>query len=102
MITAEQIIARLEAEATKVSRETCSRPPLDNTSKLVHMTGQVAGLERAVSCINEMLASDRKLEDTDDDDDNSARGRFSAQPAVDRRPAPNPLSRGRVSGNTSR
>lgn len=96
MITAEQILARLEAEATSLSRETCTLPPLDNTSKLVHMTGQVAGLERAVSCINEMLASDRKLEDTEDDADNSARGRFSGQSKVDRRPTPHPLSRGRL------
>jgi len=97
MITAEQIIARLTAEAARVSLETCSKPPLDNTSKLVHMTGQVAGLEHAVSCINEMLAADRKLEDTDDDEHSTARERFASKQPVNRRPSPRPFSGSRLS-----
>ena len=97
MITIEQILARLDAEALKVSRETCSKPPLDNTSKLVHMTGVVAGLERAVSCINELVASDRSLEDKDNDEHSTARERFAPQRPVHSRVTPNPLSPGRLS-----
>lgn len=101
MITAEQILAKLEAEAQKVSRETCSKPPLDNPQKLVHMTGVVAGLERAAACISELFASDRKLED-DTDANTAARDRFIPKPAVNHRPAANPIPRSRMSDHTAR